>query len=98
MSLTCEKQRYLNERHEYHRKNFYRPYCEKCLGLAGGGGGGGGGGRGLRKKDRDPTILTVTNIHTRFSCLIREYPRTRILTAALAITRVMYTILIIFIG
>ena len=35
------------------------------------------------KKDRDPTILTVTNIHTRFYIQIREYPSTWILTAAL---------------
>ena len=89
MFLTLEKQRYLNQRHcDYHRENFNRPFCEKHLGLVGGG---------LKKKNPDPTILAVTNIRTRFSCLIPEYPSTRILTAALTITRVMYTILIIFI-
>ena len=36
-----------------------------------------------KKKDRDPTILAVTNIHTRFYIQIREYPSTRILAAAL---------------
>ena len=36
-----------------------------------------------KKKDRDPTILAVTNIHTRFYIQIHEYPSTRILTAAL---------------
>ena len=29
------------------------------------------------KKDRDPTISAVRNIHTRFSCRIREYSDTR---------------------
>ena len=38
-----------------------------------------------RKKDRDPTILAVTNIFTRFFIQIREYPSTRILAAALTI-------------
>ena len=36
-----------------------------------------------KKKDRDPTISAVTNIHTRFYIQIREYPSTRILAAAL---------------
>ena len=36
-----------------------------------------------KKKDRDPTISAVTNIHTRFFIQIREYPSTRILAAAL---------------
>ena len=35
------------------------------------------------KKDRDPTISAVTNIHTRFYIQIHEYPSTRILAAAL---------------
>ena len=37
-----------------------------------------------KKKDRDPTISAVTNIHTRFYIQIREYPSTRILAAALS--------------
>ena len=36
-----------------------------------------------KKKDRDPTISAVTNIHTRFYIQIHEYPSTRILAAAL---------------
>ena len=59
---------------DYHRENFNRPFCEKLLVsvvfLK---------KKRKEKKDRDPT----TNIHTRFSCLIREYPSTRILAAAL---------------
>ena len=39
--------------------------------------------KGKKKKDRDPTISAVTNIHTRFYIQIREYPSTRILAAAL---------------
>ena len=38
-----------------------------------------------KKKDRDPTISAVTNIHTRFYMQIHEYPSTRILAAALLI-------------
>ena len=36
-----------------------------------------------KKKDRDPAISAVTNIHTRFFIQIREYPSTPILAAAL---------------
>ena len=38
-----------------------------------------------KKKDRDPTISAVTNIHTQFFIQIREYPSTRILAAALSV-------------
>ena len=43
-----------------------------------------------RKKDRDPTILAVTNIHTRFYIKIHEYPSTQILAAALNLSHVTY--------
>ena len=39
--------------------------------------------KGKKKKDRDPTISAVPNIHTRFYIQICEYPSTRILAAAL---------------
>ena len=41
--------------------------------------------KGKKKKDCDPMISAVTNIHTRFYIQIREYPSTRILAAALSI-------------
>ena len=40
-------------------------------------------GKKKEKKDRNPTIWVVTNIHTRFYIQIREYPNTRILAAVL---------------
>ena len=43
-------------------------------------------GKKKKKKDHDPTISAVTNIHTRFYIQIREYPSTRILAAALWVT------------
>ena len=36
-----------------------------------------------KKKDRDPTISAVTNIHTQFYIQIREYPSTQKIAAAL---------------
>ena len=42
----------------------------------------------VKKKDHDPTISAVTNIHTRFYIQIREYPSTRILAAALDFTHI----------
>ena len=40
-----------------------------------------------KKKDHDPTILAVTNIHTQFYIQIHEYPSTRILAAALIVLK-----------
>ena len=64
---------------DYHRENFNRPFCEKLLVSV----VFFEKKKKRKKKDRDPTISAMTNIHTRFSCLIREYPSTRILAAAL---------------
>ena len=52
--------------------DFDQPLCDKLLVSV------------VKKKDRDPTILAVRNIHTRFSCLICEYPSTLILSTALS--------------
>ena len=40
-----------------------------------------------RKKDQDPTISAVTNIHTRFYIQIQEYPSTQILAATLDVNK-----------
>ena len=56
-------------------KNFNGPFCENFLFQLKKG--------KKKKKDRDPTISAVTNIHTRFYIQIHEYPSTRILAAAL---------------
>ena len=58
-------------------KNFNGPFCEKLLVSV--------TKKAKKKKDRDPTISAVTNIHTRFYIQIREYPSTRILAAALPV-------------
>ena len=68
-----------------HREFFNRLFCEKLLAsvveifflfLK-------------KKKDCDPTISAVTNIHTRFYIQIHEYPSTPILAAALVSQRIM---------
>ena len=58
-------------------KNFNGPFCENFLFQL-------KKGKKKKKKDRDPTISAVTNIHTRFYIQIHEYPSTRILAAALS--------------
>ena len=83
MSLTCEKQRYLNEKTLLIRTVVIGNisidhFCEKHLVSV--------VNKKKQKKDHDPTIWAVTNIHTRFYIQIHEYPSTRILAAALAIT------------
>ena len=87
MSLTCEKQRYLNETFLFRTVVIgnisINHFCEKllvsvvksCFSCS----------KKKKKKDRDPTISAVTNIHTRFYIQIHEYPSTRILAAALVI-------------
>ena len=59
-------------------KNFNGPFCVKLLVSVT------KKAKKKEKKDCDPTISAVTNIHTRFYIQIREYPSTRILAAALA--------------
>ena len=55
-------------------KNFNGPFCENFLFQL---------KKGKRKKDHDPTISAVTNIHTRSYIQIHEHPSIRILAAAL---------------
>ena len=56
-------------------KNFNGPFCENFLFQLKKG--------KKKKKDRDPAISAVTNIHARFYIQIHEYLSTRILAAAL---------------
>ena len=58
-------------------KNFNRPFCEKLLVSVK------KKVKKIEKKDCDPTVSAVRNIHTRIYIQIREYPSTRILAAAL---------------
>ena len=60
-------------------KNFNGLFCEKLLVSVKKG--------KKKKKDRNPTISAVTNIHTRFYIQIHEYPSTRILAAALILAQ-----------
>ena len=90
MSLTCEKQRYLNETLlirtvvvgnisiDHFVKNFLFQLLNLVSVVK-------KKRKKKKKKDRDPTISAVTNIHTRFYIQIHEYPSTRILAAALTI-------------